>query len=83
MKISLRFNYAVRGLAEQISAHTGQRCAIAIHPGDPSEGVCWEVISDDVSILLHAPSEAALYVQVKAYSQGYAAAISTRSKGQS
>jgi hypothetical protein len=82
MKISQRFNNAVRSLAGQISAHTGQPCGIAIQPGDPSEGVCWEVYSDDAAILLHAPNEAALYVQVKAYSQGYAAASATQSKEQ-
>jgi hypothetical protein len=82
MKVSQGFTNAVRSLARQIGAHTGQPCGIAIQPGDPSEGVCWEVFSDDVGILLHAPSEAALYVQVKAYSQGYAAATSTPSKEQ-
>jgi hypothetical protein len=73
---------AVRSLAEQINAHTGQPCRITLQPGDTSKGVYWEVFSNDVAILLYAPDEDALHMQIKAYSQGYAAAGSTQSKGQ-
>jgi len=82
MKISQELIGAVRSLAEQINAHTGQPCGITLQPGDTSEGVYWEVFSNDVAILLYAPDEDALYAQIKVYSQGYAAATSTQSKEQ-
>jgi hypothetical protein len=73
---------AVRSLAKQISAHTGQPCSITLQPGDTSEGQHWAAFSDNAGIILSAPDGDALYAQIKAYSQGYAAATSTQSKGQ-
>jgi hypothetical protein len=82
MKISQRLTNAVRSLAEQINAHTGQPCAITLQPGDTSDGQYWEVFSNDVAILLYALEEETLYAQIKVYSQGYAAASATQSKEQ-
>jgi len=66
---------AVRILAEQISAHTGQPCAITLQPGDPNIGAYWAAFSDNAGLILAARDGDALYAQIKAYSQGYAAAI--------
>jgi hypothetical protein len=66
---------AVRALAEQISAHTGRPCAITLQPGDPNIGAYWAAFSDNAGLILAARDGDALYAQVKAYSQGYAAAI--------
>jgi hypothetical protein len=66
---------AVRSLAEQISAHTGQPCRITLQPGDPNIGAYWVAFSEDTGLILAARDGDALYAQIKAYSQGYAAAI--------
>jgi hypothetical protein len=79
MTISHGLIDTINSLAEQISAHTGHPCAFTLQPGDPSEGQHWAAFSDDASIILAAPDGDALCAQIKAYSQGYAAAI----KGQS
>jgi hypothetical protein len=72
----------INSLVNQISAHTGQRCAITLQPGDPNIGACWAVFSDTAGLILVAPDGDALCAQIKAYSQGYAAATSTQSKEQ-
>jgi hypothetical protein len=72
---------AVRILTEQISAHTGQPCSITLQHSDIDEGEYWTVLSDDVDIFLTAHDEDTLYMRVKAFSQGYAAALSTPSNG--
>jgi len=65
----------INSLVKQISAHTSQRCAITLQPGDTSEGQHWAAFSDNAGLILAAPDGDALYAQIKAYSQGYAAAI--------
>jgi len=65
----------INSLAEQISAHTGQPCAITLQPGDPNIGAYWAAFSDNAGLILAARDGDALYAQIKAYSQGYAAAI--------
>jgi hypothetical protein len=65
----------INSLAEQISAHTGQPCGITLQPGDPNIGAYWVAFSDNAGLILAAPDGDALYAQIKAYSQGYAAAI--------
>jgi hypothetical protein len=72
---------AARILTKQISAHTGQPCSITLQAGDPVEGEYWTVFSDNVDIFLTAHDSDALYAQIKAYSRGYAAALSTPSNG--
>jgi hypothetical protein len=72
---------AARILMKQISAHTGQPCSITLQAGDPVEGEFWTVFSDNVDFFLTAPDSDALYMQIKAYSQGYTAALSTPSNG--
>jgi hypothetical protein len=69
----------INSLVKQIGAHTGQPCGITLQPGDTSEGQHWVAFSEDTGLILAAPDGDALCAQVKAYSQGYAAAI----KGQS
>jgi hypothetical protein len=70
---------AVRSLAEQIGAHTGQPCGITLQPGDPNIGAYWAAFSDNAGIILAARDGDALCAQIKAYNQGYAAAIKGRS----
>jgi hypothetical protein len=72
---------AVHILTEKISAHTGQPCSITLQHSDIDEGEYWTVFSDNVSIFLTAPDSDALYAQIKAFSQGYTAALSTPSNG--
>jgi hypothetical protein len=72
---------AVRILTKQISAHTGEPCSITLQHGDPGEGEYWTVFSDNVDIFLSAHDSDALYAQIKAYSQGYTAALPTPSNG--
>jgi hypothetical protein len=72
---------AVRILTKQISAHTGQPCSIILQQGDPGEGKYWTVFSDNVDIFLTELDSNALYAQIKAFSRGYDAALSTPSNG--
>jgi hypothetical protein len=65
----------INSLAEQISAHTGQPCRITLQPGDTSEGQHWVAFSEDTELILAARDGDALCAQIKAYGQGYAAAI--------
>jgi hypothetical protein len=75
MTISRGLIDTINSLANQIAAHTGQRCAITLQPGDPNIGACWAVFSDTAGLILAAPDGDALCAQIRAFSQGYAAAI--------
>jgi hypothetical protein len=82
MTISRGLIDTVNSLVKQISAHTGQPCRITLQPGDTSDGQYWVAFSEDTGLILAARDGDALCAQIKAYSQGYAAATSTQSKEQ-
>jgi hypothetical protein len=69
----------INSLVKQISAHTGQPCGITLQPGDTSEGLYWAAFAEDTGLILAARDGDALCAQIKAYSQGYAAAIKEQS----